>query len=364
MATRAGDLEDASDHAICGFDHGIEIFSLARRLFQVRRSSAIAGVRATLEVLKEELTGLATVELPPDSHCVDGAIPKEWKVHECCIMDDDSSLADAHLTCGELLIPGQSTEEILLSTYMWHPSMGINDVSGPSVTTFLARWLIEQPCRKYSYRVLFLPEPGGSLAYFNRHPEMIQSIVAGFNVSSVGDDCSYSYLPSRTGDTLADDVIMHVLDILAPDYKRYTLLDRGSGQWQCCIPNIDVPLMRTKYDTYPGSHTSPDDMASISPQGLFGPYNALLRCLQCIEWSCRPRCLWPCEPQLGKRGLYPDLSRKGSNHEVKRTMNVLAYSDGRTTLLEIARTIGVPAWEVADIVKKLAAANVLEVLSD
>lgn len=277
----------------------------------------------------------------------------------------DSRLEDGHLSYGELRLPGQSTEEVLLSTYVCHPSMANNEVSGPCVTAFLARWLMGQANRKYSYRILFLPETIGAIAYLSRHlAEMQQRVIAGFNVTCVGDDRTYSYLPSRAGDTLTDNVITHVLEMLAPDYERYSFLDRGSDERQYCSPNVDLPvasLMRSKYDTYPEYHTSLDDLTLISPAGLFGSYQALLRCIQCVEQNCRPRCKMPCEPQLGKRGLYPDLSRKGSSHAVKRMMDLLAYSDGQKTLLEIARTINVPVWELTDIVETLKTAGVLEV---
>ncbi len=115
----------------------------------------------------------------------------------------DSTIAAGHLTYGELLIPGDSPEEIFLSTYVCHPSMANNELSGPVVATFLAKWLLGLEKRRYSYRIIFIPETIGSIVYLSRHLDLLKlRVIAGFNLSCIGDDRAYSYLPSRSGQTL------------------------------------------------------------------------------------------------------------------------------------------------------------------
>jgi aminopeptidase-like protein len=290
----------------------------------------------------------------------DGLVPGQYRVHI------DSELFEGSLTYGELLIPGETDREILLSTYVCHPSMANNELSGPCVTTWLARWLLEQPARRYGYRILFLPETIGSICYLSRHLEELRArVAAGFVVTCVGDERAYSYLPSRGGDSLADQVVLHVLSHTEPGFIRYSYLDRGSDERQYCSPGVDLPvcsLMRSKYAAYPEYHTSLDDLELVTPSGLEGGYMALRRVVECLELNCLPRATVPCEPQLGKRGLYPSLSTRESGLQARDMMNLLAYADGHRSLLEIADVIQVPMWKLFPLARQLAGHGLLDLL--
>ena len=279
----------------------------------------------------------------------------------------DSTLAPGVLNYGECILPGTSGREVLLSTYVCHPSMGNNELSGPVVTLALARWLAALPERRYTYRIVFIPETIGSIVYLSRNLEtMRERTVAGFVVTCAGDERAYSFMPSRTGETLADRAALHVLRQLPEGFKRYSFLERGSDERQYCSPLADLPvasIMRSKYGTYPEYHTSLDDLSLITQAGLEGRFRVLRDCLSVLEANRHWRAVVPCEPQLGPRGLYPTLSTRESGLQVRDMMNLLAYADGKSDLLGIAETIGVPALRVAEIAKTLAAASLLEDVS-
>jgi aminopeptidase-like protein len=277
----------------------------------------------------------------------------------------ESTLAAGSLTYGELLIPGERQEEIFLSTYVCHPSMGNNELSGPVVMTQLARWLETLPARRFSYRIVFIPETIGSLIYLSRNlPQMKRRMVAGFNVTCVGDDRAYSYLPSRQTDTLADRAALHALrhQAGADGFVRYSFLDRGSDERQYCSPGVDLPvasIMRTKYGAYPEYHTSLDDLSLISQSGLSGGILAIAKAILAIEVNGRYRATVLGEPQLGRRGLYPTLGTRNGNLVVRRLMDVLAYSDGKHDLLAIADLLGVPVWDLSEVAQQLLAHELL-----
>jgi len=276
----------------------------------------------------------------------------------------ESEIKDGSLNYGEILIPGKSKEEIFLSTYICHPSLANNELSGPCVAIYLAKWLLEQP-RRYSYRIVFVPETIGSITYLSRNlDEMKSNIIAGFNISCVGDDRAYSYIASRYGDTLSDRVAKNVLSSHAPDYITYSYLERGSDERQYNAPGVDLPvctICRSKYGEYPEYHTSADNLDIISPQGLGGAFDVYCKCIRALEenYNYKINCL--CEPQLGKRGLYPSISQKGQYDEVKTMMDFIAYADGTNDMIAISEIIEVPVEELIDIAKKLKDSGLLEV---
>jgi aminopeptidase-like protein len=270
----------------------------------------------------------------------------------------DSKLFLGKLNYGELILPGKNSKEIFLSTYICHPSMANNELSGPVVATYLAKWLNGLKERHYTYRFVFIPETIGSIAYLSKnYINLKKKVIAGFNISCVGDDRNYSYLPSRNGNTISDKVARHVLKWIDPDYKSYSWLDRGSDERQYCSPGIDLPIasiFRTKYGEYPEYHTSLDNLNDVvTPKGLNGGYWALRRALELIEKNRIYKTKNLCEPQMSKRGLYPTLSIKISSEKKKNMMNFLSYCDGEHSLLDIAEKINLPSWDLYELVEEL-----------
>lgn len=275
----------------------------------------------------------------------------------------DSVLKPGVMNYAELILPGQTDKEVLLSTYICHPSMANNELSGIAVTTALVQWLKSLEGRRYTYRILFVPETIGSIVYLSQNIEHLKrQVIAGFNITCIGDDRCYSYLPSRKEDTLSDQVAQHILEHTDANFKRYSWLDRGSDERQYCAPGVDLPIatiMRSKYGEYPQYHTSLDNLDLVTPSGLEGGFIALRRAIEIIEQNIKLETRVICEPQLGKRGLYPTLSTKDSNEQVKSMMDIITYSDGSHTLLDIADQIGKAFWDLLPIVDSLIQNQVL-----
>jgi len=276
----------------------------------------------------------------------------------------NSTLENGNLTYGELLIKGESKKEIFFSTYVCHPSMGNNELSGPTVATYLTKYIQSLTNRKYSYRIIFIPETIGSIMYLSKNLKIMKELtIAGFNLTCVGDNNAYSYLPSREGNTLADKVTLHILNHSQLQFKAYTFLDRGSDERQYCSPGVDLPLcsiMRSKFMEYPEYHTSLDNLDYISKEGLEGAYTIYVKIIDALEKNHTYVSTSLCEPQLGKRGLYPTLS-KGleTRNIVKNMMNFLAYCDGENDLIDIANMINVPIWELYTIANDFLEHNLI-----
>ena len=275
-----------------------------------------------------------------------------------------STLSNGELNYGEIILKGTEDKEILLSTYICHPSMGNNELSGPVVTTFLVKWLMSIKKRRFTYRIIFVPETIGSIVYLSKYIDYLKNnVIAGYVITCVGDNKCYSYLHSRNGNTLSDTVAKHVLFHIDPEYKKYTWLDRGSDERQYCAPGVDLPIatiMRSKYGEYTEYHTSLDDLQFITPDGLNGGYVALKKSLEILELNCYPKVTVICEPQLGKRDLYPALSKKGKNTGTRTMLNLISYSDGTKSLLDISLIIKIPFWELLPMVDNLVSHGLIK----
>lgn len=279
----------------------------------------------------------------------------------------DSTLEDGFLSYGELIIPSteKNTKEIFVSTYTCHPSLANNELSGPCVSIALAKWLKSLPKRKYTYRFIYIPETIGSITYLSKnYKELQKNVIVGFNLTCVGDDRTYSYMPTAYGNTLADKVLQNVLSFHFPEYKKYSFLISGSDERRYSAPGIELPVVgfsRSLYNKYPEYHTSADNLSLISPAGLQGSFDVISKCIIVLEWNDSYKMTCLCEPQLGKRGLYPTLSRKGHYDEIFKLKNLISYLNGKNDLIDISNIIKVPVEELLESLKKLQNAGLVTV---
>ena len=275
----------------------------------------------------------------------------------------DSELKDGSLTYAETVLPGERTDEILITSYICHPSMANNECSGPVLLAELMRYVHSIKNRRYTYRFVLNPETIGSIVYLSRNLEHLRkTLLGGVVLSCVGDDRQYSIVHSRYADTIADKSLTNILRN-APNFKEYSYLKRGSDERQYNAPGVELPVVgfcRTKYGDYPEYHTSLDNMGLISPAGLQGSYEVMTRWIRAMEYNANYRIKVLCEPQLGKRGLYPTISQKGSYDTVAAMTNFIAYADGRNDLFDISNLIGVSTEALIPIVEKLRTGGLIE----
>ena len=276
----------------------------------------------------------------------------------------DSTLADGSLTYGELIVPGETDEEIFFSTYLCHPSMANNELSGPCLMTALIRYVQSLENRRYTYRFIIVPETIGAITYLSRNLAVMQQhIKAGFVLSCVGDVRTYSMVSTKYEDTLADRVLQNVLRFHYPDYIRYSFMKRASDERQYGSAGVGLPVCafcRSKYHEYPEYHTSADDLSLISPTGLQGSYDVMTKVIRALEHNRHYRMTVPCEPQLGKRGLYPTISQKGTYDAVRTMQHFIAYADGRNDLIGLSIILQKPVDELIPVKDKLLEQNLLE----
>ncbi|EAK8171095.1 DUF4910 domain-containing protein [Campylobacter jejuni] len=259
------------------------------------------------------------------------------------------------LDYADFILPStqNSKDEILISTYLCHPSMANNELSGPVVAIFLAKWLLSLKERKYNYRFVIIPETIGSIVYLSKHLEYLKKYVkAGFVLSCLGDDHAYSLIHTPKENTLSDKVALHTLKH-KENFKAFSFLDRGSDERQYNAPLVNLGIVgvcRTRYGDYDGYHNSKDDLNFISEKGLMGGLSSIQEMILNLEINAVYENTIVCEPNLGKRGLYHTLS---TANDIPLACNFLAYCDGENDIIDIANILNMQAYEFKELLKKI-----------
>ena len=272
----------------------------------------------------------------------------------------DSSFNDnGSMTLGEAYIKGNSKKEVLFSTYICHPSLANNELSGPLVTSFIYRALKEKKKLKYSYRFLFVPETIGSIYSLSERGEFWKkNLIAGFIVNCIGDNGKFTYKRSRKGDCLTDRASEITLEQTEENYSIIDFFPGGSDERQYCSPGFNLPvgsLMRTMYKAYEEYHTSADNKDFISFEAMEKSIEKYLEIINLIEKNTKYINQYPlCEPQLGKRGLYPTLGSQKEKSEFVNAMRwILNFSDGNHDLISISQKSKIPLRKLYPVVEEL-----------
>jgi aminopeptidase-like protein len=418
---------------------GRDALELMRRLFPICRSLTGDGVRATLDVIEEQIP-ITRTEIPSGTEVFDWIVPDEWTLREAyvtaadgtrvidsrrsnlhvvsysepvratlsldelrerlhtlpdkpevvpyrtsyyertwgfCLSHDellalqpgdyevviDSDLGPGHLTYAELEVEGTGEGEVLVSTYVCHPSLANDNLSGIAVATMLAKRLLERRPR-HTYRFVFAPGTIGPLSWLHRNRDRLGRIEHGLTVSCIGDDGNLTYKRSRRADAEVDRAMEIVLRDSGAPHRLLPWEPWGGDERQFCSPGFDLPvgtLMRTPHGEFDGYHTSEDSLERIRPESLAGAVATCLELVEALDSNRRYVNLSPFgEPQLGRRGLYRSAGGAVDSPDAERALLwVLNQSDGSASLLDIARSSGLGYPVIRRAAERLEEAGLL-----
>jgi aminopeptidase-like protein len=287
----------------------------------------------------------------------------EKGTYKICI---DSSLENGSLTYGQLVLPGKSKKEILFSTYLCHPGMANNELSGPLVLAMLYRKINELKDRKYTYRFIVAPETIGVIAFLAEYGAYLKEhIEAGYVLTCVGDEAPFILKHSKREHSLADRAASHVLKYSGHPFKAIPFSVGGSDERQYCSPGFNMPvasITRSMYQHYPEYHTSLDNKNFISFKAMCRTVELYFDIVQTLELNEKYCNKIPyCEPQLGKRGLYTNTGGTwGSGIEYTRQLlHFLSFADGETDLISLAEKRGLPALSFKPIIEACREKNLI-----
>ena len=275
----------------------------------------------------------------------------------------DSTLEAGHLTYGECVVPGETDEEVIVSTHVCHPSLANDNLSGIAVATALAARLLARRPRR-THRFLFVPGTIGAIVWLARNEATLARVRGGLVLSGVGDAGPLTYKRARREDAVIDRLFERALRALGPEHVVEPFSPYGYDERQYCSPGIDLPvgcLMRTPFGRYPQYHTSADDLSNLVTASLGQTLEVCDRVLGELDAVERWINLQPkCEPQLGRRGLYDTLGGENDRKTAQMALLwMLAYSDGRHDTLDIAERSGLGLDVLDRAARRLEAASLL-----
>ena len=274
-----------------------------------------------------------------------------------------SNFSVGYMKLGEIIHEGKSKKEIFFSTYICHPSMANNELSGPVVLSKISKYLMKLKNRKYTYRLVFLPETIGSIAYLSKnYKKMKKNIIAGYNLSCVGDNRNFSLIKSKFENSISNNSLKAELNN-KKNFKIYEFKDHASDEGHYNSPGIDIPVAgfcRTKYKSYKEYHSSADNLNIVSESSLEGSFQVFKNIIDVYETSLFPKTKILCEPFFSKRGMYPKISGKILDQYFIDRKNIFKYSDGKFNTFEIALKLNLNLKYVLEHLKILIKYRIIE----
>ena len=226
----------------------------------------------------------------------------------------DSKLKKGKMLYAEGLVKGKSKKEILITSYICHPSMANNELSGPLVLTKLANLL--KP-GKFTIRLLLIPETIGAIFYIKKNfKNLKKNLISGINLSCVGDNGPYTIISTLNNNTYIDLVADRILNKRKNTFK-YSYDYRGSNERQFGCQNLNFPFVtfcRSRFMDYPEYHTSDDNLKIISNKNLLQSLKFIIDIIKEIQTNRQFRKKIICEPFLTKYRLINTTSKSGNNY--------------------------------------------------
>jgi len=277
--------------------------------------------------------------------------------YEVCI---DSEIKDGVMPLGEWLIPGETDQEILLSTNICHPCMANDNLSNAVVATAVAKEIAKWSKRKFSYRLLVLPATVGCIAYIHNHPGWVEKIYGGYVLSCLGDPGNFTYKKTYQGNHEIDKVMISALKAANVGYEIREFSPIGGDESQYNSPGFRIPigsLMRTPFMEFPEYHTSLDNLDLVTEEALQGSVQTYLRALRYLEINTKYKVNFKGDPKLSKYNLY--VSPTEDYNRFVGTNYFFCMSDGQNSLLDIHEKCGVDMEILYDVAEKACASGLV-----
>jgi len=276
----------------------------------------------------------------------------------------------------EALLPGRSSDCVLLNAHNCHPFQANDDMSGVAVGIEVMRRLANVPDRKYSYRLVVAPELIGTVFWLDAIAGVAETLKHSIMLKSVGNDAELRLQESFTGSAEIDRIAHHVFK------QHYDTYDSGAfrtvyGNDETVFeaPGYEIPSISLTRWPFASYHTDGDIPAALSEARLLDTVETVVAICLNLERNIKARrkfkglvCL--SNPRYGLYQPYYDPSlRDGPALEDDKRWNLLMnclprYLDGATSLLDAAEKHDLPLSAIYDYVMQWVDRGLAEVVDE
>ena len=313
------------------------------------------------------------------------AIPFKFKYYErdwglCCsenlrdsFKDDryrvviKSSFSYGTLKVGEVVVPGESDESIVLCAHLDHPAMVNDDLTGVVVGIDVMRELLKQRNLRYTYRLLILPETIGSVAYLSHNEELIPNMKGGLFLEMLGLDNAPALQLSFDGNTELDQCFAlameeHDSDGWAGAFRTCI----GNDERQFNAPGVRVPMLSLSRVLPPSArdwpyreyHSSYDTPALLSVQRLEDSSDLIMQMIDTLENNLVPVNKYKGEVFCSRYGVHIDWY---TNPEGNRSLfDIMYLIDGTRSVAEIASSCAISFRAAKEAIDELQRHGLVE----
>jgi aminopeptidase-like protein len=167
----------------------------------------------------------------------------------------------------------------------------------------------------------------------------------GLVLSSLGGDLPFTYKRSFRGDAAVDRIAALALRRSGHAHEAVDFSPWGYDERQFNSPGfrLDVgSLSRGRHGTFPGYHSSADDLSAVSGERLAESLGVAREILRLLDANATRLNLVPHgEPQLGRRGIYRSIGGDGDPKPLELAcLWLLSASDGDHDTVAIAERSG------------------------
>jgi aminopeptidase-like protein/GTP:adenosylcobinamide-phosphate guanylyltransferase len=275
----------------------------------------------------------------------------------------DSFFKNGKMNYGEILIPGRSKKEVLISTYICHPSMANDNLSGIVLTSLLINYIKNVHNLKWSYRIIFIPETIGSISYIKKNVKKLRQIDFGINISCVGGKGKFSFKETWDCNHFLNKLVEDIFRKKKIKYKKFKFDIHGSDERQYSYAGSainTISIHKDKFYEYKEYHTSLDNLSFVKNHQIFKSFLIYKELINQIEKQDIYKSYYQySEPMLSKYKLYPQTggsllpNNKKLNNDLDNILWILFMCDGKRTLDEIKNKLNLKKENLLDLVSRL-----------